>query len=158
MWKWRTYQILQQPSQFCSQVVHVYLQWCWRCFKECQWYRVWISFWGVYKGFEQGLLLYDIQYWKLLWNLQMTFLKTKKGNSFAMESMKGQLSLLNIPSFTAKAILKLLELYDFIVLGKKRKNGMMKKLEPFWGKVVEGSISIEWSLLEVFNCFFLFYL
>ena len=49
----------------------------------------------------------------------MTFLKTKKGNSFAMESMKGQLSLLNIPSFTAKAILKLLELYDFIVLGKK---------------------------------------
>lgn len=75
----------------------------------------------------------------------MTFLKTKKGNSFAMESMhmKGQLSLLNIPSFTAKAILKLLELYDFIVLGKKRKNGMMKKLEPFGGKVVEGSISIE---------------
>ena len=73
----------------------------------------------------------------------MTFLKTKKGNSFDMESMKGQLSLLNIPSFTAKAILKLLELYDFIVLGKKRKNGMMKKLEPFGGKVVEGSISIE---------------
>ena len=36
-----------------------------------------------------------------------------------MESVKGQLSLLNIPSFTAKAILKLLELYDFIVLGKK---------------------------------------
>ena len=49
----------------------------------------------------------------------MTFLKTKKGISFIMESVKGQLSLLNIPSFTAKAILKLLELYDFIVLGKK---------------------------------------
>lgn len=62
--------------------------------------------------------------------LQMTFLKTKKGSSFAMESVKGQLSLLNIPSFTAEAILKLLELYDFIVLGKKRKIGMMKKLEP----------------------------
>ena len=62
--------------------------------------------------------------------LQMTFLKTKKGSSFAMESVKGQPHLLNIPSFTAKAILKLLELYDFIVLGKKRKIGMMKKLEP----------------------------
>ena len=60
----------------------------------------------------------------------MTFLKTKKGISFIMESVKGQLSLLNISSFTAKAILKLLELYDFIVLGKKRKIGMMKKLEP----------------------------
>ena len=52
----------------------------------------------------------------------MTFLKTKKENSFAMESMKGQISLLNIPSFTAKAILKLLELYDFIVLGKKKED------------------------------------
>ena len=72
----------------------------------------------------------------------MTFLKTKKGSSFAMESVKGQPHLLNIPSFTAKAILKLLELYDFIVLGKKRKIGMMKKLEPVGAKVIEGSISL----------------
>lgn len=50
----------------------------------------------------------------------MTFLKTKKGINFIMESVKGQLSLLNIPSFTAKAILKLLELYDFMVLGEKK--------------------------------------
>lgn len=50
----------------------------------------------------------------------MTFLKTKKGISFIMESVKGQLSLLNISSFTAKAILKLLELYYFIVLGEKK--------------------------------------
>ena len=50
----------------------------------------------------------------------MTFLKTKKGINFIMELVKGQLSLLNIPSFTAKAILKLLELYDFMVLGEKK--------------------------------------
>ena len=58
---------------------------------------------------------------------QMTFLKTKKGISFIMESVKGQLSLLNIPSFTAKVILKLLELYDFIVLGKKKEDWYNEK-------------------------------